>query len=106
MDIWDFFDRRRREIERYSVAIERFDDRAFLSVRERVAFVGGRFHIAKYSYYLVIDGAELWGFDKAPDHEVVVHGHVGPAHERVESPELALSEVVERAWTTLSSYYE
>lgn len=67
--------------------------------------VEGQAVIAKYAYYLIVDGAEAWGEDKDPSHEVAVHGHVGAGHDRVPSDGVTLAEALERAWTDASELY-
>ncbi len=124
MDIWDHFENRKREFESFSVSPDdlvceaapdglsgRIDaklglsERVYLSLRERVVIRGGAAVIEKYAYYLIVDGAEAWGEDKAPDHEVAIHGHVGPDHRRVASSEVTLSETLERAWRDPAELY-
>lgn len=126
MDVYEYFHSRERECRALSLAPDTsFDDlfgeeegsdgqrgimwgrlvlseRAFLSVFESVVIVGSGIHREEYSYYLIIDGFEVWGYDRDPDHDPVEHMHHGADHERLPADRVEFHEVVEKAWETLS----
>ena len=54
--------------------------RAFLNVLETVIVVRSGVHRERYSYYLIIDGLEVWGYDRDPDHSPAEHMHRGEDH--------------------------
>lgn len=126
MDVWEYFASRERECAELSLytdgdfsetcAAEEGSDgrrgiifgnfalteRAYLAVSESVVVEGSGVHREEYSYYLVFDGMEMWGFDRDLSHNPVEHGHVGQDHTRVEAGRVTFREVVERAWDTVS----
>jgi hypothetical protein len=74
-----------------------------LSVFEYLVVRDGRVEIEKYSYYLIhVEGYELWGYDKDPQHDPVVHGHMGRDHQRVPANEVTFKWVAEQAWETVT----
>jgi len=79
-------------------------DEVSLSVRERIELVDGRAHIVKYSYYIIVDGAEARGFDKEPTHNPPVHGHIGPNHAWTQAPEITLEAALDRCWDEVELY--
>jgi hypothetical protein len=72
-----------------------------------VVFKGSFVHRERYAYYLVVDGEEVWGFDRDPSHPVAEHRHVGPdhgtgaAHER-----MTFKQVADIAWDYVSQHSE
>jgi hypothetical protein len=77
-------------------------ERAFLAVSESVHVVGTGIHREDYSYYLIIDGYQVWGYDRDPSHDPPEHMHVGDDHLRQPAGRVEFHEVVEKAWETLS----
>lgn len=126
MDVYEYFHSREKECRELSLAPDTcFDDlfaeeygsdgqrglmwgrlvlseRAFLSVFESIVVVGSGIHREEYSYYLIIDGYEIWGYDRDPDHEPQEHMHRGRAHSREPAGRVTFREVAEKAWDTLS----
>lgn len=103
MDVWEYFHSRERECRELSLipdgpfadmcgtedeAGQRgiffgrlvLTERAFLNVLEVVRIHGTGVRRERYSYYLVIDGEEIWGYDRDPDHDPPLHRHEGRAH--------------------------
>ena len=77
-------------------------ERAFLSVLELVVVVESGIHREEYSYYLIIDGYEVWGYDRDPDHDPPEHMHCGSDHTRDHAGRVTFCQVAEKAWETLS----
>ncbi len=126
MDVYEYFHSRERECRELSLSPDTgFDDlfgeedgsngrrgmmwgrlvlseRAFLSVYESVVVVGSGVHREEYSYYLIVDGYEVWGYDRDPDHDPPEHMHRGSNHTRDEAGRVTFREVAEKAWATLS----
>jgi len=78
-------------------------DRAFLIAYETVEVRGSGVRRTAYSYYLIVDGAEEWGFDRDEIHDPPEHGHVGAEHARVDAGRIEFHEVVEKAWEIVSA---
>jgi hypothetical protein len=74
-------------------------DRSFLQVNERVVIENGIKHRVSYAYYLVCDGAEVWGYERDPTHNVVEHRH-DANHDRFACEAISFREAAERAWST------
>ena len=87
MDVWIYFEQKRREFADASLFIVeqqwaeesgthgrrgRFvvrlmmTERAYLNVHEKVTVVGNRIRRDEYAYYLTFDGKEIWGEDRDP----------------------------------------
>jgi hypothetical protein len=77
------------------------DDRTFLNVYESVVVVGTGIHRDEYSYYLIRDGLEVWGYDRDPSHDPEEHMHQGADHTRVATGRVTFKEVGEKAWETV-----
>lgn len=77
-------------------------ERAFLHVQEIVSIRKSAPEIELYSYYLVVDGEEVWGYDRDPDHEPPDHGHRGAGHEMWDSGPRTFEEVAHEAWSAVS----
>ena len=65
---------------------------------EKVVVRGKRIHREEYAYFLVIDGTEIWGYERDPTHPVAVHGHEGSDHARTEAKRKTFKQVVDLAW--------
>jgi hypothetical protein len=74
----------------------------FLSVFESVEVVGSGVHREAYSYYLIRDGFEVWGYDRDPSHTPEEHMHHGSDHAREATGRVTFKEVAEKAWETTS----
>lgn len=130
MDVYEYFHSREKECRKLSLAPDTsfeemfaeedgsdgergimwgrlvLSDRAFLNVSEFVVVVGSGIHREEYSYYLIIDGMEAWGYDRDPGHEPAEHMHSGTDHTRVAAGRVTFPEVVEKAWETVSRLEE
>ena len=126
MDVYEYFHSRERECRALSLAPDTcFDDlfaeeegsdgqrgimwgrlvlsdRAFLQVFESLYVEGTGIHREQYSYYLIIDGFEVWGYDRDPGHDPPEHMHEGPCHDRIPAGRVEFHEIAEKAWDTLS----
>jgi len=123
-DVWEYFDQRRREHRDLSVA-ESDDflfvaeegsgglrgqifgavtlwDVAFLSVHEVVLIEDGSAHREEYGYFLVINGAEIWGHERDPSHDPPVHCHGSDHSRHAAKAPISFREAVEMAWETSS----
>lgn len=120
MDVWEYFETKRREIiERSSSLDDGFlfvaeadsddqrgrvwgrailNDRAFLNISETVVVEGSGIHREDYAYYLIVDGGEVWGYERDPSHEPAVHQHVGADHARKDAEPVSLVWALEEAW--------
>lgn len=128
MDVWDFFERREGECRECSLVSDvpfpemcgaaadsngkhgiffgRFTltERASLHVFESLVVRGNAVRRERYSYYLIIDGNEIWGYDRDPGHSPSTHRHEGAAHTRFPSAAISFKEVANKAWATVSAY--
>lgn len=129
MDIWDYFEQRRRKCEECSLVpigdwedmfnehegsagkvglmLGRFmlRDGAYLKVTERVVAgeSGADIHRVSYAYFLTVDEREIWGRERDPTHEPAEHGH-GLDHERVATGRITLQDAIKEAWEALHEY--
>jgi hypothetical protein len=81
-------------------------EHAYLSVFEFIEVRGSGVHRVRYSYYLVYDEAEVWGYDRDPDHEPSLHRHQGPSHARHPCRRYTFREIAEKAWQTTTAEEE
>lgn len=126
MDVYEYFISRERECREQSLAPDTsFEDMfaeeqgsdgrrgimwgrliltetCFLSVMEEVEVVESGVHRVAYSYYLVMNGVEVWGYDRDPSHDPEEHRHEGGSHKRLPYGRITFLEVVEKAWETVS----
>jgi hypothetical protein len=129
VDIWDFFLQREAECDRLSltpmtpfeemcIALEGSNDRrgrfigrflltadAYLSVAERWTVVGHPGHMRReeYAYFLVVNGEEVWGYERDPTHSPAVHHHFGPDHPAgISCAPIPFRNAVEFAWEEVS----
>jgi Family of unknown function (DUF6516) len=127
VDVWEYFQSRERECRELSLAPDEefskmcaeaegsngqrgiffgrlvLSERAFLSVYEIVQVTGTGIHRERYSYYLIIDGLEYWGYDRDPGHEPPIHRHTGTSHRRHPCRRMTFAEVAQQAWETVSA---
>lgn len=127
MDVWEYFQSRERECRELSLVPDGlFEDlcseeegsdgqrgiffgrlglteRAFLGAFEVVRVKGSGVHRERYSYYLIIDGMETWGFDRDPAHDPPLHRHEGASHRRFPCRRMLFKEVAKLAWEMVSA---
>lgn len=127
MDVYEYFHSRERECRELSLAPDTcFDDlfaeeegsagkrgmmwgrlvlndRAYLQVFESIVVVGSGIHREQYGYYLIIDGYEVWGYDRDLSHDPPEHMHVGSDHARRPAGRITFREAAEKAWRTVSA---
>lgn len=127
MDVWEYFQSKERECRELSLvpdsdfssmcaAAEGIDgkrgifygkliltEHAFLNVFELVRVVGTGVHRERYSYYLIINGYEVWGYDRDPDHDPPLHRHRGRDHTRFPCRRMLFREVAREAWEMVSA---
>jgi len=129
VDIWDYFEQRRRKCEERSLVpmggwadvfsehegsagkvglmLGRFMLRegAYLKIMERVVAggSGSDIHRLTYAYFLSVDGREIWGRERDPTHEPAEHGH-GRDHEHVPVGRITLQDAIKEAWEALDEY--
>jgi hypothetical protein len=79
-----------------------------LCIEESVVVVDGHnIHREDYSYYLVVGGVEIWGYDRDPLHPVSEHRHTGPGHGEGEPcGRVTLRDVAQEAWDYVSQHFE
>lgn len=129
MIVWDYFHQKEAECRNYSLAPDgpfnemcmeeagsegkrgrifgnfSLSDRAYLSVHEAIVVEGEHVHRESYGYFLVIDGAEVWGYERDLRHDPAEHAH-GQDHERLPAGRVTFKEVVEVAWQTSADWEE
>jgi hypothetical protein len=124
VDVWEYFESKRREISEASLSFEDdeflfvaeagsggqrgrvwgrigFTERTFLQVSELVVVTGSGIHREEYAYYLVIDGAEVWGYERDPSHDPAVHKH-DRNHKSEPCEPISFKQALELAWETTS----
>jgi hypothetical protein len=126
-DVWSYFAQKEKEFEELSLAPDRpvpqlfgeergsngqrgrifgnlfLTDWAFLTVSELVIVEDDHVHRLEYAYFLIVDGEEVWGYERDPSHDPPVHRHSGPDHVRDDAEPVAFKDVVEEAWEVVSS---
>lgn len=78
-----------------------FTDRTFLAVSEQIEMRDGEAIRLSYSYYLVIDGIEIWGHDNDAGHDPAIHRHDRGHARRYPDEERTLREMLEKGWETV-----
>ena len=65
---------------------------------------GSRIYREEYGYFFVVDGEEVWGFERDPSHTPAVHEH-GRGHARSQGQvaPVAFKDVVAKAWYDLET---
>lgn len=123
MDVWEYFESKKAEVERFGLTLDDhflfaeedgsdgqrgrvwgrigLTERTFLQVSERVEVEGSGIHRTEYAYYLIIDGAEVWGYERDPTHKVDVHRH-DRDHNSYPCEPVSFLEILEKAWGTAS----
>jgi hypothetical protein len=122
-DVWVYFEAKKREVEQFGLTLEdgflfaaedRSNDqrgrvwgrigvteRTFLSVSERVEVRGAAIHRTDYAYYLIIDGTDIWGYERDPTHDLAVHRH-DRDHNRYPCDPISFKDALTKAWETAS----
>ncbi len=123
MDVWEYFARRDAELAAQSVAWDEkpnpysaeagsdgqrgtvygrisLGERAFLSVHEMIRVIDGVATRYKYAYYLIYDGAQLWGEERDPKHALAVHRH-DRHHNRSPCSLISFNDALAKAWRTV-----
>lgn len=78
------------------------DEDAYLAVSEKVVVTAaGAIHREEYAYFLIVDGDEIWGYERDLSHDPAIHRHTRN-HERVEGDVISFRAAAECAWATLS----
>ncbi len=127
MDVYEYFHTRERECRQHSLVPEadfadmfaeedgsegqrgiaygrlNLTEKAFIRMFEVVVVEGSGIHRERYSYYMVYDDQEMWGYDRDPGHKPADHGHEGPNHDRVDAGPVTFLAAVDRAWETVSA---
>ncbi len=124
MDVWEYFASKEREFQDLSLGRDDnflfaglegsngtrgrvwgrliLNEGAFLTIDEKVVVEGSGIHREEYSYFLIIDGAEVWGYERDPAHDPPEHGH-GVEHTRHAAGRVTFKDVAQRAWETISA---
>ena len=130
MDVYEYFATRERECRELSLVPDvPFDDlfaeergsngqrgmmwarlglteRAYLTMLETVVVRGTGIHRERYSYYLIFDEEEVWGYDRDPKHHPEEHMHEGTSHDRKHSGPVVFKDIAEQAWERVSELEE
>ena len=129
MDVWTYFHQRERELQDLSlvpespfaemVAEEEGSDgqrgrmlgnlflaeQVFLAVHEVIVVENDHIHREEYGYFLVIDGEEIWGYERDLSHKPTIHRHIA-GHRREPAEAISFKEVVDRAWGEMTERAE
>jgi len=128
VDIWEYFQSREREIGEQSAAWDEgvhpyaeehgsygqrgriwgrliLTDQAFLQVHEVVEVTGTGVHRIEYAYFVIYDGAELWGIERDPTHDPALHQH-DRDHNRFPCDVISFNDALTMAWEVVSSEEE
>ena len=89
-------------------------ENAFLNVFEYVVVDGdgdGEWggawdHREEYSYFLLIDGVEVWGYDRDLVYSPADRGHTGRDRRRVPAARVSFKGVVQNAWRSVEAEEE
>jgi hypothetical protein len=52
--------------------------------------------------FLIMDGAEYWGYERDPTHDPPVHRHTYGHEERIEAGPVSFKSVCDLAWQEVS----
>lgn len=80
-------------------------DDAYLQVTEVVVIEDGVPHREEYHYFLVIEGVEIFGFERDPTHDPPVHSH-GREHAGSECEPITFNGAMEMAWRAITYHAE
>jgi hypothetical protein len=129
MDVWTYFHQKEREFSDLSLATDpelgslfteeegsngkrgrifghvMLTDEAYMQVHEVVVVVNDHVTREEYGYFLILDGDELWGYERDPSHDPPVHRHTrGHASEPCEA--ISFKDCVELAWADVTRFHE
>jgi hypothetical protein len=128
VDVWDYFDRREGECKECSLGLDVafplycaeaegsvgksgifygrliLGERTYVSVFEVLGAHGSTIRRERYSYYLVIDDREVWGYDLDPEHNPATHRHEGTSHKRYPASSITFKEMAKLAWQTAGAH--
>ena len=94
-------DRRGRIFGRYILT-----ETAYLAVHEVVEVVDdSHIHRIEYAYYLIINGFEIWGYERDPNHEaegLLDHMHTEEHGQRLPSEPVSFKQAAEMAWDEIT----
>lgn len=129
MDVWVYFGQREKEAQNLSVAADPgfakmcwaevgsddlrgrifghfvLTENAYLQVHELVEVVGNHVHRMEYGYFLIIDGFEVWGYERDPNHAhegLLDHRHTEDHADRIACEPISFKEAVEKAWDEIT----
>lgn len=130
MDVWEYFLQRDRELAEQSAAWENeaaaytaeegshgqrgrmfgrvvLSESAYLQVHEVVEVAGSGITRLAYAYYLIYDGADIWGYERDPiKHEdMPVHLH-DRDHRRHPTEPISFKDALTEAWKTVAAEEE
>jgi hypothetical protein len=120
--VWEYFEQRKDEIAKFGLTLDDgflfveedgsngqrgrlwgrviVNDRTFLQVSERVELLTeSGIHRTDYAYYLIVDGDEIWGYERDPTHDPAVHRH-DRDHNRYPCDPISFKDAMEKAWET------
>jgi hypothetical protein len=123
VDVWEYFERKKAEVEDFGLSLDDqfllaeeegsegqrgrvwgrigFTERTFLQVSERVRVEASGVHRVDYAYYLIVDGEEVWGYERDPTHDPAVHRH-DRDHNRYPCDPISFKAALEKGWQTAS----
>lgn len=78
---------------------------AYLQAHETVRMLSAtRATRERYSYYLVIGGVGIWGYDRDPLHDPAEHWHLEDDHDnRRDCPVVSFKQAVHMGWAELAA---
>jgi len=78
---------------------------AYLQAHETILMLSAsRATRLRYSYYLVVEGLGVWGYDRDPLHDPAVHWHLEDDHDtRYACKPVSFKEAVLMAWAELAA---
>jgi hypothetical protein len=128
VDVWTYFEQTEKEFQELSLEPDRppddmFSERAgstgrrgrifglltlvgspveaFIACSEVVRVRGNRMTRDEYGYFLIIDGEEVFGYERDLSHDPAVHMHTAD-HIRQEANPIAFKKFAELAWAEVS----
>lgn len=125
MDVWEYFQQRDRELAEQSAAWDHeplyraeegsdgqrgrifgrvaLSESAYLQVHEVVEVAGSGITRLTYAYFLIYDGAEVWGYERDPLHDdMPVHRH-DRDHGRHPTEPISFKDALTEAWKTVAA---
>lgn len=80
-------------------------EHAFLQVHEVVEVANTGVHRLEYAYFVIYDGAELWGIERDPTHDPVLHQH-DRDHNRTPCDAISFKHALTKAWEMVTDEEE